>query len=345
MMKIIPKSKLNEFLSFLADKYKVWIPIIEESHFRFKPYTSSNFSLYEFSLYINTNIPAKDLLFPQKEILFTYSSNKNALHIVETPPIKPQIIFGVRNCDARSFLILDKFFTSKNIDDPYYIRRRTNTILIGLACLHPYSTCFCSSVGGGPLSKEGFDGFLIEFDNAYYYEAISEVGTIIFETMTQYSSASPDQIQSLSNFVKTIPHTTSSTITLNKLDQVLDGCFKNPIWESLNQQCIMCGTCSYLCPTCHCFDVQDEKTSDGGFRYRLWDTCQFPLFTQEASGHNPRKKGGDRTRHRIYHKFNYYPKNYGIFGCIGCGRCIRLCPMNHDIRNTIERLLQLGKVT
>ena len=109
--------------------------------------------------------------------------------------------------------------------------------------------------------------------------------------------------------------------------------------------CLGCGTCAFLCPTCTCFDVVDEDDhyNHRGKRIRLWDTCQFCIYTQHTSGHNPRDSIIERCRNRILHKFSYYPKNYGMLGCVGCGRCIQLCPVNNDLRDIIKKIILIRK--
>ena len=71
---------------------------------------------------------------------------------------------------------------------------------------------------------------------------------------------------------------------------------------------------------------------------RCWDSCQFPLFTLHASGHNPRPTYKERMRQRIMHKFNYCPENFEETFCVGCGRCIANCPVNLDIREVIKEI-------
>jgi ferredoxin len=112
--------------------------------------------------------------------------------------------------------------------------------------------------------------------------------------------------------------------------------YNSDIWTKVYESCLNCGTCTYTCPTCHCFDIQDEATRDGGVRLRNWDSCMTWLFTAHATGHNPRPSGKERFRQRFMHKFKYIPvKRDGETGCVGCGRCINLCPVNLDVREIV----------
>ena len=103
------------------------------------------------------------------------------------------------------------------------------------------------------------------------------------------------------------------------------------------ERCLACGACSFLCPTCHCFDIQDEVTAEGGVRFRCWDTCQFGEFTRMGAGHNPRPTQKERVRQRVSHKFKYLVEEFGRLGCTGCGRCVEACPVNIDIRSVLAR--------
>ena len=125
-------------------------------------------------------------------------------------------------------------------------------------------------------------------------------------------------------------------------DAGLNRLYGAPIWGELAQACLNCGICTFLCPTCYCFDIQDERLGSRGRRIRYWDSCMFPLFTQHASGHNPRPTKLHRVRNRFLHKLKYFPDRFGPFSCVGCGRCIRECPVGIDIRQVAAALAEIG---
>ena len=111
-------------------------------------------------------------------------------------------------------------------------------------------------------------------------------------------------------------------------------------WEKTAEACIGCGICTFVCPTCYCFDISDETLFNEGMRKRFWDACMFTDFTLEASGHNPRPKIFQRYRQKVCHKYAYHVGKYGCISCVGCGRCTRACPVNIDIFSVIEKALK-----
>ena len=113
---------------------------------------------------------------------------------------------------------------------------------------------------------------------------------------------------------------------------------KNEVWVEQSLRCLGCGACAFVCPTCSCFDIQDERQRYGGVRLRCWDSCGFGLFTLHASGHNPRAKQSERWRQRVMHKFSYQPERLGLLGCVGCGRCSRTCPADMNLAQHVQTL-------
>jgi sulfhydrogenase subunit beta (sulfur reductase) len=128
------------------------------------------------------------------------------------------------------------------------------------------------------------------------------------------------------------------TLDTKGLPEILNSLYENDIWEDISRICLGCNICTYSCPVCHCFDIQDECDGLQGCRVRIWDCCSNPEYTLHASGHNPRSTRVQRVRNKILHKFSFLPKNVDMFGCVGCGRCIELCPENWDILDAIERV-------
>ena len=284
----------------------------------------------------NTKTSVKSVLFPQTETLFCYKRRgKNA--VIEDVPLddEKKVVFGVRPCDVASLGVLDAVFLSDDYIDPYYKRRRENTTIVAAACNDPEPTCFCTSMGGGPWSREGADVFTYDIGDYFVAESVTEKGDALLD------ACGGEDVPDADPAVETLKEKAEQAmekVKLGDLPSNLKTMFDDPRWEAIAERCIGCGVCSYICPTCHCFDIQDQAGHEGGKRVRNWDSCMFPIFSLHASGHNPRTDQHQRIRQRIMHKFSYFKENLDQVACVGCGRCIQSCPANIDIREIIELL-------
>jgi ferredoxin len=227
-------------------------------------------------------------------------------------------------------------FDKEDLKDPYYLARRKNTVLLSLVCDKPLDTCFCTSVGGGPSSGDGSDIRMVHLGNRLLLEALTEKGESLISSAKQFlkkpkQSDLEEKEKIVAESEKKVPR-----IKVDGIKENLEKGFNLPLWSAIAERCLGCGVCTYLCPTCYCFDITDEVKGEKGKRIRTWDSCQYPLFTLHASGHNPRPSKTERMRQRIMHKFFYAVENFGRTFCVGCGRCVRSCPVNLDLRESIE---------
>lgn len=330
--KVIEKSKLPVLMAELAKENEVFAPVKEKSIVSFKRISSENQAYLDFR---NTKKPPKEVFFPQTETLFTYRTDKKDVEVLEDPAVKgKRVLLGVRPCDARSFALLDKFFSSGEDKDVYYLEKRKNTTIVGLACNAPLSTCFCTSMGGNPFGKEGMDLLLQDINDQYLIETVTERGEELIKKFPWLKDAEKADIERAKKLSEDAEKAVKSKVSVKNVSEKLDRMFDDPMWDQIYQRCLGCGVCTFLCPTCCCFDILDEETEEVK-RVRIWDSCQFSCFTLQGSGHNPRPSGKERMRQRIMHKFNYFVKNYGESFCVGCGRCVRECPVNLDIREVV----------
>jgi len=332
---ILQNEKLNDFLSSL-EQYEIWAPVQEGSTTLFKVIKD----FQDISLDLRNQVKiSKSAVFPQTETLFTF--DKNA--VPKEPDFrekKETIVFGIRPCDARSFNLLDPVFEG-DFPDPYYLNRRNKALMIGVACSEPFLNCFCTSIGGNPFSREGLDLLFTELNGSFYIEVITEKGKkIIDKTSSLCTPASTQDSKQKEQLAQASKGKIKRQIHLDGIPEKLSNIFEHPIWKQLAMKCIGCGICTYTCPTCYCFDIQDETAARKGRRLRVWDSCMFAEYTLHASGHNPRPTKRERLRNRIYHKFKFNIDNYAVAGCVGCGRCISLCPVNIDL---IENLSAIKK--
>jgi ferredoxin len=298
---------------------------------------------------LNTRLSPKSLIYPQTETMFDYTldESQDDHHIMKevNKDYAPQAVIGIRPCDAKAFVLVGKNFDTPDYKDPYWIRAYESTTFIGLACDAPCSSCFCTTAGCGPFHEEGLDVLLVDADDHYLAKAITDKGNAFlsaagWDTEVE-SDAAGQQIKAAKQAAEEKITTFVNTDKLKDIDT--NDLYKAPFWEEVAFSCINCGTCTYVCPTCWCFDIQDENHGNSGCRMRNWDSCMFPLFTLHGSGHNPRDTKIHRVRQRFMHKLKYYVDKYesGI-QCVGCGRCVRLCPVNIDIRRVCELMNNQG---
>ena len=241
------------------------------------------------------------------------------------PPADELLIIGARPCDAAALQALDKVF-QWDYDDLPYRDRRERTTVVSFACSEPGPHCFCSSLGGSPQDSRGSDVLIFRSDNG---QVLIQVYTARGEKLIERLA---DQIQPAPTDVE-LPAAAEleKKFDPQEVKAWLDENFESDFWAENSLKCLGCGACSYLCPTCHCFDIVDESSWNRGQRRRNWDCCSFSLFTLHASGHNPRPDRRARVRQRIMHKFKYFPERFGQVACVGCGRCLKNCAVGQSL--------------
>ncbi len=332
---IIPKEKLLTMLDELAKEYNLIAPVEENDYSTFLQIEKAEEMNLDFLL---SRIPAKKLLFDQTETLFKFKPGKKGEIISREFSKEESVVFGIRPCDARSFSILDPVFQG-DFKDPIYNTNRTNNIFLGLSCNKPDINCFCTSFDDSPASANNVDILFTDLGDNYFVEVVTERGkSLISKVNKLFSTGSKSDEEAKNDIEKKAIDSITRQMKLDGVVLNLDKMFDHEIWHNTAFKCIGCGICTYLCPTCHCFDIQDESTLREGARVRIWDSCMNPEYTHHASGHNPRPARMNRVRNRVYHKFSYFPKNSEIFACTGCGRCIDYCPVNIDIIDTISKV-------
>jgi len=286
--------------------------------------------------YTNSTIPPKFTFLPQIEELFSYEVKSGELR----PPKagdEPVVLLGVRPCDSSAFSVLDRVMGGDRAD-PYYVKRRDRTTVVGLSCSRPRETCFCDAFGTGPTDGSGDDITLTKVSGGYVVRSKTAKGArFAREHSKHFRAATKREIDEFESESRKIKGMLASGITSEGLADRMGKSLGDPYWEEASERCIECGVCSFVCPTCYCFDVTEQVEGDGGKRYRGWDTCQSCRFSRMAGGLDPRPTKVDRFKHRFHHKLSYVPMAFNVTACVGCGRCVSLCPTNVDIREVIKK--------
>lgn len=286
--------------------------------------------------YKSLAVPPKVIAFPQLECLFEFQDAE----ITETvrPPVK-RLLFGLRACDVKAILFLDDFF-KRNYEDIYYLNRSMNKLLVIAGCKVPLENCFCSSAGTGPFLETGFDLQLVDVGNEYLVEVGSEKGEEFVNTYRAFfTQASKDDVRRSEAAKRQAQQAVPLRLDFQEaVKRFCEDKVPRQLYQRIAERCIYCGGCVYICPTCSCFNVFDERVGDFGRRYRNWDGCMFAGYSREASGHNPRQPKWIRTSRRYEHKLKYDYQVTGKSGCVGCGRCLSACPVKIGISQVIEEV-------
>ena len=329
---ILKKDELNTLLTAWRQDYEVYAPQSLQKFTHFLPLQDG--AEPAFNKAHNTRVPPKALFLPTSEALLKFTRFGGYEQVpTETAP---RLIFGIRPCDAHAVTMLDTVFEQERYTDPHWQARREATVTIGLGCHEPCQTGFCTTVGSGPFNHAGLDAILTDLGEFYLVETLTEQGGHLFSLLgaaSEMQAAQAYELQQAAQAGMPIAFETEG------LKQKLDQNFVSPYWEEVSRSCLSCGVCTFLCPTCFCFDIVDETQRNE--RVRNWDSCMFRTYSLEASGHNPRPSRVERTRQRLSHKFTYWVDQINQIGCTGCGRCVRYCPVGLDIRAMLRKANQL----
>ena len=322
---ILSKENLMPLLTSLATQRDVFVPAHVNG--------VAKFALFEegvepdFNM-VNVTMPPKDLLFPQTQKMYHFDVDANgSYHIREYDESREQVVFGIRPCDMRSIVCLDEVFLTKGFVDEFYANAREKLLCISIGCSHAAETCFCESMGVDPQLAPNADVMLQDCGDVYNVLAQTDKGRAAVDSWGEFLGDGDAQ---------PLACELSLSVDMTGVVDKLEGMYEHPIWDNLSIKCLNCGTCTYVCPTCHCFDISQENRRKDGVRFRCWDSCMFSEYTAMAGGHNPRPDKLERVRNRFMHKLNFFERRYGMSLCVGCGRCVEKCPVALDITRLID---------
>ncbi|MCL2579276.1 MAG: 4Fe-4S dicluster domain-containing protein [Oscillospiraceae bacterium] len=271
----------------------------------------------------------KEFYFPQVERMFTFSEGEVQDH--DNPA--GCAIFGGKPCDLEALRVMKAVFTTGKFADPFFERRFDANLLIGVGCIAKKPGCFCDQVEVDMAFSDFCDIMLEDSGEGYNVEYLSEKGR---QALNEYP---PTKDVACGNTRKADPPQADALALSPAITEA--GFFEAIDWAKSTETCQGCGLCSFICPTCHCFDFRDSSENGTVHRYKCWDSCIYPKFTLHASGHNPRESRAARYRQRLLHKYRYVPDNFGLTACTGCGRCVRGCPVGMDIRQVVKQVMEV----
>lgn len=313
-----------------AKGYTVFAPVREGALVLLAPVEDPASIDFDHVLTVNT---LKDVLLPRNEKIAALDLTKMDLRPSEDAE-SPILVFGSRPCDAAALRIMDAILVGP-VHDQRYQKRRERTVIATLACASSDDACFCTSMGYGPHDPTGSDVLVVPVGGEFAVRHVSAAGKAFLDQVGLRADGAVDASAAAQEGA--VPEI-KRKVDVSQLKAWLDQNFSSPAWNEVSENCASCGTCYYLCPTCHCFDIADETGLSRGERVRIWDACSFSGFTKMA-GHQPRVGRHARYRQRVMHKFAYLPDTVGMVACVGDGRCIRHCPYGVDICEVIDKLL------
>ena len=330
--RVISKDKIQDFIKALMGKYTVVAPMDRgNAPAEFRELSAGDEPILDGS---KMTMTPKEYLLPRYETLFKANTKKGEISVETTvPETQPRVMMGMWLPDAQAIHVLDVVFLDKKFKDPYYAARRESTAIIATVPAEPRWSWFCSSLDDVESWKKNVDAVMYDLGDSYYVEVVNDNASTTFDG-SFFSDPSDADIAKKNEVWAKFKGNELPFASKALYDNLV---WDDEIWAEIAQKCIACGICSYNCPSCSCFDIQDETKGNCVERYRCRDACQFKDFTLMGHGHNPRPNQLPRSRQRLLHKFRYQHKQFGVVGCTGCGRCVELCPVNIDIRDILAR--------
>lgn len=325
----LSKESVVPFIEHLASQQKVFAPNKKvHGSITFEEVNDANDVVLN---YARALLSVKKYFLPQRETLLKYKLDDNSFEKQEIEQVNA-IFLGVHNYDLQAVLKLDYNFKNNN-PEKNYLKRREGAVFVGIS-YEPDNFHFSQSVGIDPHNTNGFDLFLHKTEEGFVLEVLTKSGEKLL-----------DGFGEISEFQGEYPRNENFNASLyapqSKLKEVFANSYDNPIWKEMAEKCVGCGTCNLTCPTCFCFNVEDNVgiTLKDGSRDRHLDGCMLRGFTEVAGGEIFRDELAGRMRHRIYRKFKYISDITGEPWCVGCGRCTIFCPAGISIVDIVNRLV------
>ncbi|MCV7199339.1 4Fe-4S dicluster domain-containing protein [Mycobacterium angelicum] len=284
----------------------------------------------------------KQFLHPQRERL--WAGTRNGCADDEPVPETPRYAFlGVRGCDLAAIATLDRVLGGGAYPDNSFVTRRRQIFVVAVNCTEPGGLCFCASMGTGPAVGPGYDLALTERldggEPTYVVDVGSPAGADVIAALAP-QQATDAEIAGAREDVANAANQMGRHMPEADLRSLLADSRESDQWEEVASRCLTCGNCTMVCPTCFCTTTEDvsDLTGDHAERWRHWASCFEFDFTYVHGGGSVRQSGASRYRHWLTHKLGTWHDQFGMSGCVGCGRCIAWCPTGIDITAEMNKM-------
>ncbi len=323
---VITKDTMRKLLDTLSQEYTLVGPVDNGKVVEFKEAAAADILMDDRISYKSL----KEYYFPRVEKMISFTDGQA---VDNTENIKGVVIFGAKPCDTEALRVMREVFLTGRYTDPFFQKHFDANVLIGVGCLEEKPGCFCAGLGLDKGFSDFCDIMLTDTQDGYIVEHLSEKGKAVLAKIPETQDITCENTRTAQPNGDTV-----LGISAEADDASLFSCID---WKKATEICQGCGMCTYICPTCHCFDFKDVAEDGSVSRYKCWDSCMYPKFTLHASGHNPREQRFERYRQRVLHKYVYVKKNFGYTACTGCGRCIRSCPVGMNIKDVVQEIMEV----
>ena len=358
----LARDKIDVWAGRLAEEYSVYFPAIVEDRVHFQKYEPRRQSAETTSApvwaleRIRPVEPIKAFLFSPRETVARFPGREGL-----PDKHRKQVIIGAKSCDMMPLQVLQKLFLERDHVDPFYQQRRADTIIISADCPTPESTCFCNLLGLAPYVDAGSDISMTALEDGYLVQPMSAIGNeLVFGRDKPFRPASDDEVetrdrlrrQAVAQLKEQNPQAWRKDLP-DAIEQRRDEKF----WREAGKDCVECFGCLMTCPTCFCYLLYDQATTEGrrtdagktqespeaepvpSFdRVKVWDACYYEGYARVGGGANARPRMWERFRNRFHCKWMNCTKDFGFHSCSGCGRCFSVCMGKIDIRRILERV-------
>lgn len=332
---LVSHREADQILKALAHQYHIYGPVFTDLDHQNEKGPTVDYqeitSVKEIVTDRQSHFSMKKIVYPISQAIFSFDEHQCKENYHSDP--KGIIVFA-RPCDVNGLRRLDNMFLSNGgSSDLYYKRLREKVKFFLLSCGDGtgYDDCFCATMGSNVTDQYsiawdiGADQVRLEVKDWKFLSYFEGLPTI--EYTPTFVTKNKKEVN--------IPNITPN--------HNIRDIYNLEMWKECSEDCISCGGCNTVCPTCSCFDTIDvlnQENSRKGERRRIWASCMLADYSKTAGGHTARPRPDQMMRFKTMHKVYDYKNRFGGSDhmCVGCGRCDIRCPKDISFANTINSL-------